>query len=196
MRDGFRRIFGSVRLSSVILILIGAVLLIHPDFGSRALTLTLGWMLVIAGGIGVAVSLYTRMMLGFGTAGGSLMMLLAGVLILSSPMMLASLFGLVLGAYLVFSGLGSFADARRLRSVGQPWALGMLWAAATALVGLSLILSPMTSSRVVMRLAGLAMIVFGAGSIVTHARLSRFLRDQDRFFDRLGGEDDDNIIDV
>ena len=195
MGDRFRRFFENIRLSSVILIVLGAVLLIHPDFGSKALTLTLGWLLVLAGGIGVAVSLYTRLTFGFGTAGASMMMLLAGILILSSPMILASLFGILLGGYLVFSGFGSFADARRLRSVGQSCTAGMIWAVVTTAVGVYLILSPMTSSRFVMSVAGLVMIVCGIGSIVTHARLSRFLHQQESLFDRLD-EDDDNIIDV
>ena len=195
MGDRFRRLFESVRLSSVILILIGAVLLFNPDFGSRALILTLGWLLVLAGAVGVAASLYSRLTFGYGTAGGSLVMLLAGILILSRPMVLASLFGVVLGAYLVFSGIGSFADARRLRSSGQRWELGMVWAVVTAAVGVYLIVSPMTSSRFVMTVAGVAMIVCGLGSIMTHARLARFLQNQQHLFGRMD-DDDDNIIDV
>lgn len=197
MSDRIRSILGSIRLSSVILILIGAVLLIRPDFGSKAVTLTLGWILVIAGGIGVATSLYSRMAFGYGTMGSSLMMLLLGILILSSPMMLASLFGVVLGAYLVFSGLGSFADAGRLRRNGQGWILGMVWGAISVAVGVYLIVSPMTSSRFVMAVAGIIMIACGIGSIVTHAKLARFMeqqRDPFHFFDT--DDDDDNIIDV
>lgn len=196
MSDRIRRILGSIRLSSVILILIGAVLLVRPDAGSKAVTLTLGWILVIAGGIGVATSLYSRMAFGYGTMGSSLMMLLFGILILSRPMMLASLFGVMLGAYLVFSGLGSFADAGRLRRNGQGWILGMIWGVISVVVGVYLIVSPMASSRFVMSVAGFAMIACGVGSIVTHAKLARFMEQQDpfRFFD--SDDDDDNIIDV
>lgn len=197
MNDRIRRIFSSVRLSSVILILIGAVLLVRPDFGSKAVTLTLGWLLVIAGGIGVASSIVSRMAFGYGTMGSSMMMLLFGILILSRPLMLASLFGVVLGAYLVFSGLGSFADAGRLRSNGQGWIFGMIWGIISVIAGVYLIISPMTSSRLVMSVAGIMMIVCGAGSIVTHVKLARFLEEQQNPFRYYNtDDDDDNIIDV
>ncbi len=195
MSDRIRRILSSVRLSSVILILIGAVLLVRPDAGSRAVILTLGWILAIAGGLGVAASVFSRMTFGYGTMGSSLMMLLLGVLILSRPMVLASLFGVVLGAYLVFSGLGSFADAGRLRSNGQGWILGMVWAVISVVAGVYLIISPMASTRFVMIVAGIMMIACGAGSIVTHAKLARFMEQQQNPF-HFYDEDDDNIIDV
>lgn len=198
MRERIGRILSSVRLSSVILILIGAVLLLRPDAGARALTLVVGWILVIAGGVGLGSALLARMTLGYGAMGSSLMMLLLGILIVSRPMMLASLFGVVIGAYLIFSGLGSLGDAGRLRANGQSWVLGMIWGGASVVVGVYLILSPMTSSRFVMMIAGLAMIACGVGSIVTHVRLTKFLEEQERAFRPRNdfGIDDDDIIDV
>lgn len=198
MRERFRRIFGSIRLSSVILILIGAVLLLRPDAGAKALTLVAGWILIAAGAACLGGALLARMTLGYGTMGSSLMMLLLGLLIVTRPMMLASLFGVVIGAYLVFSGLGSLGDAGRLRANGQSWVPGMLWGGASVVVGVYLIISPMTSSRFVMMIAGLAMIACGVGSIVTHVRLTRFLEEQERAFRPRSdfGIDDDDIIDV
>lgn len=196
MSDRIRRIFSGIRLSSVILILIGAVLLVRPDVGSKAVILTLGWILVIAGGIGLAASFWSRMAFGYGTMGSSMMMLLFGALILSSPIVLASLFGVVLGAYLVFSGLGSFVDAGRLRKNGQSWILGMIWGIISVVIGVYLIISPMASSRFVMTVAGIMMIACGIGSIVTHAKLIRFKEEQQNPFRFFHSDDDDHIIDV
>ena len=203
MWERVQKLLRSVRPGSVILIILGAVLLLSPDSGSRVITLTLGWLLVIAGGLSVAASLFSRMAFGYGTMGSGLAMLLVGVLIVSRPMMLASLFGVVVGAYLVFSGLGSLGDAGRLRSNGQKWGFGMLWGLLSVIVGVYLILSPMTSSRLVMMIAGGAMIACGVGRIATHAKLARFL-DAQRNFDPRGSfeafdsydDGDDNIIDV
>lgn len=199
MGEKFRRLLDEIRLSSVILILIGAVLLLRPDSGAKALTLIVGWILVIAGGIGVAGSVFSRMAFGYGTMGSSLIMLLLGILIVSRPLMLASLFGVVIGAYLVFSGLGSLGDAGRLRANGQSWVFGMIWGGVSVIVGVGLILSPMTSSRLVMMLAGLVMIVCGVGSIVTRVRLKHFLQErerQSRPYRDCFGVDEDDIIDV
>ena len=200
MGERIQRLLRSVRLSSVVLIVLGAVLLLCPDFGSKAITLTLGWILILAGGISVGTSLWSRMTFGYGAMGSGLVMLLLGIFLVSRPMVLASLFGVVLGAYLVFSGLGSFSDAMRLRRIGQNGMGGLIWGGVSAVAGVVLMLSPMTSSRFVMSLAGLAMIACGVGSIVTHMRLTRLLENQqDPFRSPFGfgrDDDDDNIIDV
>ena len=200
MGERFQRLLRSIRPSSVILIVIGAVLLLCPDFGARAITMTLGWLLILGGGISIGTALWSRMAFGYGPMGSGLVMLLLGIFLVSKPLVLASLFGVVLGAYLMFSGFGSFSDALRLRRIGQSGLGGLIWGGASALVGFVLMLSPMTSSRFIMSLAGFAMIACGIGSIVTHMRLTRFLEDQqDSFRNPFGfgrDDDDDNIIDV
>ncbi len=196
MSDRIQRIFSSIRLSSVLLVLIGVVLLIRPDFGSKAVTLTLGWGLLIAGGIGVASSIFSHMAFGYGSMGSSLMMLLMGIMIVSRPLMLASLFGVVIGLYLVFSGIGSFMDAGRLRRNGQGWIFGMIWGSVSVAVGAYLIISPMASSRFVMSVAGIIMIACGVGSVLTHAKLARFSEEQQNSCGFYRSDDDDNIIDV
>ena len=197
MNDRIRNILGSIRLSSVILILLGLVLLIRPDSGAKALTLTFGWLLVLIGGIGVGGALMAKLTFGYGAMGTSLTMLLVGILIVSRPMMLASLLGMILGAYLVFSGIGSFADARRLRINGRSSLFGLIWAVVSVAVGVYLMAAPMATSRIVMMVAGLAMIACGIGSIVTHARVQKLRQDLYRAQrSAMDGLDEDNIIDV
>ena len=59
-------------------------------------------------------------------------------------------------------------DALRLRRGGGLWVPGLVLSILTMVFGLILIFSPLTSSRIVMTVVGLVLIVFGAGNLYTH----------------------------
>lgn len=172
MFEGNKNILNG-KLGPLMLILLGGLLLVNPDFGSRAVATVLGWAVCILCGVVLAVTLLLRGR--FSTVAGSALGLLAGMYILRNPLSLASVLGILLGIFLATQGFGALMDALVLRRGGGFWLLGAVWAAVILLLGLTLVFSPLTTSRLVMTLAGIVMIVCGVGRLRTHTKAERYM---------------------
>lgn len=175
MKDRISKTLSQARWGSIALIAFGLVLVFFPDFGSRTVATIAAWLLMIAGTAGLLIGVLSWPMFGFGTLAGSGISLIVGFYILRNPLSLASLLGILLGALLTVQGLGALGDVLRLRRNGEFWVLGMVWAGFTLVMGLILIFSPMTTSRIVMTLVGLAMIVCGGGNLYTHYKAKSYM---------------------
>lgn len=162
-------------VGSAVLVLAGVLLLVNPDFGSAAVASVIGWGMIIVAAICLVAGILTWPALGFTTMGGSCIGLLLGVYILKNPLALASLLGVVLGIFLAAQGLGALGDALRLWKGGRSWVVAMVLAAATLVLGVTLIFSPLTTSRFVMIIAGVVMVVCGVGNLVTHFKATRYI---------------------
>lgn len=172
-------------LGAALMILFGVVLLLNPDFGSAAVATVLGWILIVCGGIGVLIGVFSWPGLGFGEFLGSLVLLGCGVFLLKSPLSLASVLGLMLGIFLAVQGISSVFRALRLRRQEGLWLPGLLLGALMLVLGLILAFSPMTTSRLVMSIVGIVLIACGIGSLANRRQEAKYLH---------GG--DDSIIDA
>lgn len=173
MDKHMRKTVNTARLGSVALILIGVLLLTNPDFGSALAAKVLGWILVGVSVIALAAAVLSWPALGFRTLGGGCMGTLVGIYILRNPLSVASILGIMLGIFLAGQGMSALGDALRLRRNGLGWHLPVILAAATMILGLVLIFSPLTTSRLVMTVAGVVMIVCGVGNLFTHFKAYR-----------------------
>lgn len=174
----FRKIL-RMETGSVILIIFGLILILNPDFGSAAVAAVLGWVLCGAGIAGLVIGFLSWPGLGVGELVVSGLLLGAGVYLLRNPMMLASILGLLLGVLLAVQGLGAVRDALRVRARGGFWYASLVFAVITLVAGLGLIFSPLTTSRLVMTVAGIVMIACGVGNLVNHTRAEKYLNSGD-----------------
>ncbi len=176
MKENISKTLSRARWGSIALILFGLVLVIYPDFGSKTVAGIIAWILMGIGILGLVVGVLSWPAFGFGTLAGSALSLVIGFYIMRSPLSLASILGVLLGALLTVQGLGALGDTLRLRRNGQLWIPGLIWSILTLVLGLILIFSPMTTSRVVMTVVGIIMILCGAGNLYTHAKVTPFIR--------------------
>ncbi len=135
-------------MTPVLLIVLGLVLLVNPDSASALAAKVLGWVLVIAG-IGFGIGAVTRPV---GTAGkvlGAVVCLALGVWLLRNPLALAAGIGRFAGILLVIRAVQDLLWERRALPV------------ITLVIGVVLILLPMTTSRVVLSLCGVAVAALG-----------------------------------
>ena len=167
-KNNISKHLAQARWGSIALIVLGLVLLLFPDFGSSTVAVILAWVLMIGGSAGLLIGVLSWPVFGFGTMIGSGLVLAAGIYILRHPLSLASILGVLLGVLLTAQGLGALGDALRLRRGGGLWVPGLVLSILTMVFGLILIFSPLTSSRIVMTVVGLVLIVFGAGNLYTH----------------------------
>ena len=161
-----------------LLVVLGLILLIHPDSASALAAQILGWML-LAAGVGFGVS---AIAVHFGTLGKVLSAIgcfAVGLWLLRNPLLLAAGLGRLVGILLAVRGVRDLLDASRLH-------FGILPAIITLLLGVVLIALPMTTSRVVISLCGLLVVAVGIAILIERVKNRR----------RLNEPDDPNIIDA
>lgn len=161
-----------------LLILLGLVLVVNPDAASALLAGVVGYILIagaIIGGIAAIVS--TRGKIGKGLFAVALAVI--GGWLVRNPLILAAWIGRFVGVLILINSLPDLSYAHKQgRSI--------LFHGISALTGIVLILLPMTTSRLVFSLCGVAVLIIGALMLFDRIRGRRWLT---------AGEDP-NIIDA
>lgn len=160
-------------LGSILMIVFGAVLVMNPDSASALVSAILGWGLVIVG----AVLLVGGILDGRegGSIGQGVLFLLVGSWLRRNPLMIATVVGVLLGLTAVQHGWRALENAQRSKRNGGFWIPGAVLAAVELLVGVRLIFSPLSVSRVVLTLAGIAMAACGIWELISRRREKKYI---------------------
>ena len=141
------------------------ILLIHPDSASALVAQILGWVLLIAGVV-FAVSAIAGHFDTVGKVLSAVCCFAVGAWLLRNPLMLAAGLGRLAGILLVVRGIQDILNASRYH-------YGILPAVITTVLGAVLIALPMTTSRVVISLCGLLVLIVGVAILVDRLRNRR-----------------------
>lgn len=174
LKQNLKKLF-RFEMGSVFLILFGGILLLNPDFGSAALSAIMGWVLVGCGASGLIIGVLSWPGLGITELLGSIFLLSGGIFLLRKPLMLASLVGILLGILLLSQGLGALRDALRLKRYSGSYRLSLVLGVFMSALGAYLILSPLTTSRFVMSIAGFVMVACGITNLISHRRADKYI---------------------
>ena len=131
------------------LMIMGLILLLNPDSLSALISTVLGWALLLAGVGFLAAAVLNR----FGTLSsvvGGLVCFSLGGWLLRHPLVLAAGIGRIAGILLIIRGAQEWFDSRLPQ--------GRLLAAISVVLGILLVVLPMTASRVVFSLCGLGVL--------------------------------------
>lgn len=171
----------------LLLVALGCLLIFRPDFGSAAVAAVVGWIAIVIGVITVFVCLLSWPVLGVPQLLTGIAAVAFGVFILLKPLMLASIFGVCVGIYLVLQGFGAIWESLALRKLGYRFSGSLIIGFVMLALGVVLIAAPMTSSRIVMMLIGISMVVCGGARLLLRAWAARKLSQP---------QEDPNIIDA
>jgi len=144
------------------LILLGLLLLFNPDSASALISRLLGWVL-IAFGIGFGISAIVSETGRAGKVIAAVALAVVGGWLTRNPLALAAWVGRVVGVLLVVDGV---QDIFTLRSRGQRFALPLL----VTVIGVVLILLPMTTTRLVFSLCGGVVLIIGIVMLLDRLR--------------------------
>lgn len=159
-------------LTPVILILLGLLLVVQPDWAAGLLARVLGWLLALGGGYFLLRGIFSRDARMKNLLAGVICLGL-GIFLIGNPLAMAAGLGRLTGLFLLIrGGVDVFLYGSR-----NQW--------VTALLGLVLLLLPMATSRIVFTLCGLALLVYGIFTLAV--RIHRL---------RLEKPEDPNIIDA
>ena len=162
-------------LAPVLVILLGLMLLISPDTASALISKILGGALSLVGFVLAAIALFGNRRVG--KLIFALAIVACGGILSANPLLLASFAGRIVGILLLVDGIGDMINAHRRGIRG-------LMPLLVTILGAILVLMPMTASRLLFGLCGLAVTVVG------------FFMLLDRLRRKLPAGDDPNIIDA
>ena len=162
--------------SGLLQLLLGVILLLNPDLGSNVVSTVIGWVLILAGLLGVVICVLCwpelRLMPALmGIAGVGL-----GSYILANPLALAKLFGLFVGIYLMVQGGSTLLQSRLLRKMGYHYLVGRITGIVMLVLGLTLVLCPLTAARWIMTVFGILLVASGLVNLVVRLWAERKLR--------------------
>lgn len=166
---------------SVLMIVFGVLLTVKPDFASAAVSAVLGWVLIL-GGVALLLAGFVGKM-GIGPIAGGALLLIAGTWFHRNPLMIASVIGTLLGILVLTQGIHAMKDAQRTKRGGGFWIMGAVLAVLEVVIGIRLILSPLSVSRLVLSVVGIIMAICGACNLVAHNRSRRYIPDSDGIID-------------
>lgn len=160
----------------VVLIVLGLVLVFCPDTASALISKVVGWGLLMAG-IVVAVAMVVDSDWSVSKVLTVLTLVILGRWLMTHPLAWAAWGGRIIGLLLLLRGIRDFTQSVLTQ--------GKVLSILTAVLGLVLILMPMTASRMVFSLCGVVILAVGGGMLA------------ERVWEKKNGEDDDpNIIDA
>lgn len=168
-------------LTPAVLIVLGLILVVNPDSASALIARIFGWLL-LAAGVGFAVAALVDRIGTVAKVISALLCLAVGSFLLRNPLVLAAGIGRLAGILLTLRGIQDMIAAGR-------WHKGMLTAVITTIVGVILLVLPMTTSRLVLLVCGVVMLVSGVGMLAARLKFRRYLR-------QAREPDDPNIIDA
>lgn len=161
----------------VLVILCGLILVISPDNATILISHILGWGLFAVGIVWGIVLLSARVRLGQFL--GAAVCILLGLWLTNNPLALAKSLGRLVGVFVVLRSIQEL--------MGSSLKQGKVLAVLMVILGVILVLVPMTASRLAFFLLGGVLVLMGAGMLV------EAIRDKNN---RLDSGDDSNIIDA
>lgn len=163
--------------SPLALILLGLILFFSPDTASVLISRLIGWGF-FAVGIGLGIAALVRRGADIGKIIGAVACITVGSFLTANPLWLARGIGRVLGIFLMLRGARDFFQSRRNQ--------GKILSLICAVLGIVLMILPMTVSRWAFSLCGLVMVIVGVVMALERLKERRLL----------GEGDDPNIIDA
>lgn len=142
-------------------LLLGLLLLLNPDAAVAVIFRILGWLLV-AVAAGLTISLVGDRVRSPGRVIGALICGIGGIYLTRNPLALVAGTGKVLGIVLILRGLaGLFQESRcAARQAGR-----ILPELPALILGIFLLLSPMSPSRLILGIVGVVLILGAVGKI-------------------------------
>ncbi len=161
MASFFRGIAGN----AVLTLILGILLIMVPGVAAGALVSVLGWILLVFGIIYLVMA-FRAGGLTAGPVATGLLALASGLALLIKPGVLVSLCGIVLGLFLVIHGFQDLQQARQSKALGYGWKPSMIIAVIKLVMGALVILNPFSTAALLIRMAGIFLVVDALGDLV------------------------------
>lgn len=156
-------------VSTLLMVALGVLLLLRPDFATATVASVLGWILLGGGAILITVTILNWNTMGLKELIVGIIAAAAGIFIVIRPDFLASLFGVIIGIYLGFQGISTLIDALKLQKSGKMYLPTLIVGLVQVGLALALCFVPMGITWL-LRIIGALMILSGLSDLVLGSR--------------------------
>ena len=175
MSSAVRQHWKAFLFEGILLVVLGLAAMIVPPLASLAVTIFLGWMFLISGVAGLALTIWARQMPGFWwSLLSAALAIVAGIVLLAQPVQGTLTLTIVVGAYFLAEGVTSIMYAlQHRRELSERWSW-MLFAGVMDIVIAGLIIAGLPGSALwaVGLLVGINLL-FGGMSLIGMALAAR-----------------------
>src|ERR1700712_4247744 len=175
MRAAVREHWKAFLIEGILLVILGLAAMIVPPLASLAVTIFLGWMFLISGIAGLALTFWARKMPGFWwSLFSAALAVAAGIVLLAKPVQGTLTLTIVVGAYFLAEGVATIMYAlEHRRELSERWS----WLLAAGLMDIliaGLIISGLPGSALwaVGLLVGINLL-FGGATLIGMALAAR-----------------------
>ena len=170
MRGAVRAHWKAFLIEGILLAVLGLAAIILPPLASLAVTIFLGWMFLISGIAGLALTIWARGVPGFWWSLLSAVLAIgAGIILLAEPVQGTATLTIVVGVYFLAEGVATILYAlEHRRELSERWS----WLLVSGLVDIviaGLIISgwPASALWAIGLLVGINMLFFGLSLVMT-----------------------------
>ena len=150
----------------LVLIVVGLILIVSPDSASALVSKVLALVLILHGVVFLISSFTNRRGRQMALLFYAIICLVAGIWLARNPLALAWGIGKFLGILLGLRGIRGVLDALRVKNQGGSYIAGLVLNLLTLAVGLWMLLSPLSPSRILMTVLGIVCLVIGIANLL------------------------------
>jgi uncharacterized membrane protein HdeD (DUF308 family) len=165
----------AILIEGILLVILGLAAMIVPPLASLAVTIFLGWMFLISGVAGLALTFWARQMPGFWwSLISALLAIGAGIILLAQPVQGTLTLTIVVGAYFLAEGVATIMYAlEHRRELSERWSWLLVAGIMDLLIAAVIILGlPGSALWAVGLLVGINLL-FGGASLIGMAFAAR-----------------------
>jgi uncharacterized membrane protein HdeD (DUF308 family) len=175
MRAAVREHWKAFLIEGILLVVLGLAAMILPPLASLAVTIFLGWMFLISGIAGLALTIWAREMPGFWwSLISAVLAIFAGIVLLARPLEGVLTLTIVVGAYFLAEGVATIMYAlEHRRELSERWSW-MLFSGLLDILIAALIITglPGSAEWAIGLLVGINLL-FGGASLIGVALAAR-----------------------
>lgn len=158
-------------VSSAILVALGVLLLLRPDFATNTVASVLGWILIGGSAIWMAITILNWEVMGLPELIAGIVAAAVGIFIVIRPEILASAFGALIGIFLGILSIANLTTAMKQKKAGKVFVPTLVLGFVLLVLALVLIFVPMSLYRFLFQIVGVIMILGGLTGLVLRSKL-------------------------
>lgn len=148
-------------LTAIITVAAGLILLLHPGDTLNAAARLIGGALLLIGCVTVVLQLLKKESKSTGAIILAAVEIVLGVVIMSAPGFIVSLFPVIVGILIAASGVSDLLEVNRIRKLGGRWTAALILSVITLILGLVILLNPFKTMAALVRVIGFVLIYQG-----------------------------------
>lgn len=167
MKEAFKRTTNSIIFSSIIACIVGLIMIIYPSMSIKTIGIIISIYIILHGIILVILDINAyKYYIPFDGMLPGILSILIGILLISKPSILPTLFTIGIGVWICVSSINSIKLAISLKDEDAPWITLMLFGILDLIVSIIVIFNPFAASYSLTIFVGIMIIVHSILNII------------------------------